>query len=187
MSTAPTTTEPRLTAEQYAALPDTGRLDELVRGRIVPVPPPNRRHGIICAKVARILGDYIEDHDLGHIMINDAGVITQRDPDTVRGPDLAFYTYAKLPKDAILANYGPEVPDLIVEVRSPSERWPMILAKAAEYLAAGVSVVVILDDERRSANVISADGSTRMLADDDELAIPEILGDFHVPIQRFFE
>ncbi len=187
MSTAPTTTEPRLTAEQYAELADSGRLDELVRGRIVPVSRPSVRHGQICFEAGLILAEFVKKNNLGHLVSNDAAIVTERDPDTVRGADIAFYSYNKFPKGPLPSEVRHEVPDLIVEVRSPSERWPMILAKAAEYLAAGVSVVVILDDERRSANVISADGSTRMLADDDELAIPEILGDFHVPIQRFFE
>src|SRR5438105_2769078 len=71
--------ETLLTAEQFAQRPDPGYPEELVRGRIVPMPQPNRRHGQICAKVVYILRHYTEDHDIGHVLSNDAGVITERD------------------------------------------------------------------------------------------------------------
>ena len=139
--------EALLTAEQYARRPDPGYPEELVRGRIVPLPQPNRRHGQICNKAGRILGNYAEEHDLGHVLSNNAGVITERDPDTVRGPDVAFYSYARLPRGPLPANYGPEVPELVVEVRSPTDRWPQVLARVAEYLEAGVTAVMVLDDD----------------------------------------
>ena len=35
----------------------------------------------------------MDEHDLGHVLSNDSGVITERDPDTVRGADISFYSY----------------------------------------------------------------------------------------------
>ncbi len=187
MATATATTETLLTAEQFARRPDPGHPEELVRGRIVPMPQPNRRHGQICSRAVRIFGNYADEHDLGHVLSNDAGVITERDPDTVRGPDVAFYSFDRLPRGPLPANYGPEVPEMAVEVRSPSDRWPKVLAKVAEYLEAGVSFVLVLDDERRSAHLFGAEGMHRMLGPDDELTLPELLGEFRVPVRRFFE
>ena len=80
------TAELLLTAEEFGLRPDPGYPAALVRRRIVKLPQPNRRHGQICNKAGRILGNYAEDHDLGHVLSNDSGVITERDPDTVRGP-----------------------------------------------------------------------------------------------------
>ena len=57
----------------------------------------------------------------------------------------------------------------------------------AEYLDAGTTVVVVLDDKRRLAHVYRADGTTRVLAADEELTIPDLLGDFRVRVGRFFE
>jgi hypothetical protein len=70
---------------------------------------------------------------------------------------------------------------------SPSDRWPKVLAKVAEYLDAGTTVVIVLDDQRRLAHVYRADGTTRVLGADEELTIPDLLGDFHVRAGRFFE
>ena len=64
--------------------PDPGHPEELVQGRIITMPPPQPRHGQVCVKVIRILDRYVEEHDLGQVLSNDSGVITERDPDTVR-------------------------------------------------------------------------------------------------------
>ena len=70
---------------------------------------------------------YAEEHDLGRVMSNDSGIITERDPDTVRGADVAYYSYARLPKGPLPAGYGPEVPELVIEVRSSGDSWREIL------------------------------------------------------------
>ena len=175
MSTA---LQPALTAEEFGCRPDPGYPEELVRGRVVSMPPPTRRHGQICNKVDRILGNYAAEHDLGHVLSNDSGVITERGPDSVRGPDVVFYSYARLPKGPVPANYGPEVPELIFEVRSPGNRWPDLLAKIAEYLAAGVQYVVVLDPDSQTALVSSAEQPPRILGPDEKLAFPDLLGGF---------
>ncbi len=186
MSSASLTTPAPITAEEYARRPDPGHPEELVRGNVVPLPQPNRRHGQICSKVDRVLGNFVEAHDLGHVLSNDAGVITERGPDTVRGADVAFYSYARLPRGPLAPSYGPEVPELVVEVISPSDRWPRVLAKVAEYLEAGVTVVIVLDDPPPTVRVFRADGTTKELGPDDELTLPDLLPGFATPIRALF-
>jgi Uma2 family endonuclease len=176
-----------ITAEEFATRPDPGVLEELVRGRIVPMTMPKPRHGYICNKVGRILGEFVESHQLGWVLNNDTGVITERDPDTVRGADVAYYSYARLPRGELPDRYPDVAPELVFEVRSPSDRWPQIFAKAAEYLEAGVLFVVVLDADRRDAHVLGAGGESSVLGAEDVLHLPLILGDFQVTVRRFFE
>jgi Uma2 family endonuclease len=187
MCTAPTKTPALLTAEEFSERPDPGYPEELVRGRIVPMPIPRPRHGEICGRAVRILGGYSKERDLGRVLSNDTGVITERGPDTVRGADVCFYSYARVPKGPLPNHYLDIPPDLVVEVLSPSDRWPKVLAKVAEYLEAGTTVVVVLDDERRLAHVYRADGMTRLFGADETLTIPDLLADFRVRVGRFFE
>ena len=179
--------EALMTAEQFGRRPDPGYPEELVRGKIVAMPPPNRRHGQVCSRAVGIFGAFVDEHDLGHVLSNDSGVITERGPDTVRGADVAFYSYARLPKGPLPASYGPEVPELVVEVRLPGDRWPKLLAKVIEYLEAGVVVVCVLDPEARTAQLFDPEGPPRTLAAGEELTLPGVLGDFRVPVRRFFE
>lgn len=176
-----------LTAEEFARLPDNGRPTELVRGQVVTMNVPSPRHGQVCVKVVRILGDFVEEHDLGHVVSNDAGVITGRDPDTVRGADVAFYSYAKVPKGPLPKEYLPVPPEVVFEIRSPTDRRSQVLAKVAEYLEVGVSAVCVLDPESNSAQVFYQDQPLAVLSADDDLTFPELLGEFRVPVGRFFE
>jgi Uma2 family endonuclease len=176
-----------MTAEQYGKRPDPGYPQELVRGRIVAMAQPDRRHGYVCSKADRIFGNFVEGHDLGRVLSNDSGVITERDPDTVRGADVAYYSYARLPKGPLAVGLGPEVPELVVEVCSEHDRWRDIIEKVSEYLSSGVLVVVVLDPEPRVAHIFSANASPRRLGPEEELILPEILDDFRVRVGRFFE
>ncbi len=175
------------TAEEFGRRPDPGYPEELVRGRIVRMPPPGSRHGKVCDYTAYQLGRYLEDHDLGHVLTNDSGVITERGPDTVRGADVCVYRYERVPKGPLPTGYLDVTPDLVFEVLSPDDRWRKALAKVAEYLEAGVQVVVVLDPERRKLHLFEGDEPTRILTDEDELMLPNVLGDFRVPVRRSFD
>ena len=175
-----------LTAEEFSALPDDGRATELVEGRIVEMPPANFRHGVVCNRVGRLLGNYVEDRKLGWVMSNDAGVITRRGPDSVRGPDVAYFSYSQVPKDQPPKGYPLVPPELVVEVRSPSDRWSAITTKAGEYLSAGVLVVCVVDPDTESIWVHTEQGGPRQLTADVELTLPEVFPDFRVHVRQFF-
>lgn len=175
-----------LTAEEYAALPDDGKHTELVRGRIVEMPSPTPSHGYLCLNIGSTLREYVKARDLGRVVSNDSGVKTERGPDTVRGPDVAFYSFARVPKGPLPEGYWP-APELVFEVRSPSDRWAAITAKVGEYLAAGVLAVCVLDPETESLGVYSEHELPRRLTADDDLTLPEVFPDFRLPVKQLFE
>ena len=181
------TVEALMTAEEFAAMPDTGVRTELVLGRIIEMPPPKPLHGLVCLQIARLLGNHVADRGLGRVLTNDSGVITHRNPDSLRGADVAFYAAAKLPPIDQWTGYFAFPPDLVVEVRSPSDRWTEVLDKVVEYLAAGVRVVAVLDPELRSAHVFEADRAPRIPGPDDTLTFPDLLSDFAVVVGRIFD
>ncbi len=185
MATA-TTTKRLLTAEEYGRLPDDGRKTELVRGEVVELNIPYPRHGQICSKINYILGNFVEDYRLGRVVINDSGIITERDPDTVRGTDVAYYSFARVPPGRLPWGYLAVPPEVVFEVRLPTDRWPRILKKVAEYLDAGVGVVCVVDEPTERILVYRAEASNTLTAGE-ELPLPELHADFRVPVRRFFE
>src|SRR5438105_8974717 len=98
-----------LTAEEFyewANRPENrGRQCELERGRIVEMSRPGKLHGMVCANVARILGNFAVARQRGYVCSNDTGVIVERAPDTVRGPDVLFFEDADTVEDVDL-HYG---------------------------------------------------------------------------------
>jgi Uma2 family endonuclease len=177
-----------LTADEYADLPDPhGNPTELVRGVLITMAPPRPRHGEICLQVGYLLRRYLEDHPTGRALSNDSGVITERDPDTVRGADIAYYSFDRVPKGPLPAGLLDVAPDLVFEVLSPSDRWTEVQEKVAEYLDTGVLAVCIVDDATKSIHVFTSDHPLRIFKTADEFSLPEILTDFRVKVERFFE
>lgn len=175
-----------MTAEEFGRLEPRTPPVELVRGRIVPVTVPTPRHGQVCSRIDRLIGNHADEQKLGHVVVNDSGVITERDPDTVRGADVAFYSFNRVPPGPLPPGYLSVVPELVFEVRSPSERWPKVLAKAAEYLEAGVLVVCILDPTSETVQIYRPEELPRTLEGDDEFHLSDLLGDLGFPVRRFF-
>jgi Uma2 family endonuclease len=177
-----------ITAEEFLNIPDDGRPRELVRGRIIYMNVPAPRHGQVCNQVGRLLGNYAREHDLGHVLNNDSGVLTGHDPDTVRGPDIAFFSYEDVPKGPLpRKGYLKPQPRLVVEVLSPDDRWKKVLAKVAEYLDAGVQIVCVLDPDEEKAYVYHADKPEQIFDAAEELSFPGVFGEFRTPVRAFFE
>jgi Uma2 family endonuclease len=177
-----------MTAEEYMALPDSFDCPtELVKGVLVTKPPARPRHGEICMQVGYLLRRYLDDHPIGRVVSNDSSMLTERDPDSVRGPDVSYYSYDRVPKGPLPDGLLPAAPDLNFEVRSPSDRWSELHVKVAEYLSVGVRAVCVLDDDKKSAHLFHADRPSQVLNAGDEFSVPGILPDFRTIVLRFFE
>jgi Uma2 family endonuclease len=100
---------------------------------------------------------------------------------------VAFYSFDRVPKGPMGEGYIEVPPDIVIEVLSPFDRWPNVLAKVAEYLGAGVRVVCVLDPKRETAQLHRPDGDIEILDGDQQLRLPEMCDSFSEPVSRFFE
>lgn len=182
-----TVSDKLLTIEEYSQLTDLDYPSELVRGKIVRMNPPQSRHGQVCSRTDRIIGNFSDMHGLGHVLSNDAGIPTEHNPDSLRGADIAFYSYSRVPKGPLGDGYIPIAPDIAIEVLSQHDRWPKVLAKVAEYLNIGVRVVCILDPNKSTIQLHRADGAIEILGEAQTLRLPEFSDSFAEPVSKFFE
>lgn len=176
-----------ITADQYLHMPDNGQPTELIRGRVVPMNVATPRHGEVCGQTLFLLKTFLVSDDIGRVVCNDSGVVTEHDPDTVRGGDVSFYSYERVPKGPLPSGYLPVPPDAVFEVRSAYDRWAKVVAKVGEYLNAGVTAVCVLDPPTQTIHVYHADQPVQIFTADDEFSLPHILGNFRVKVRRFFE
>lgn len=177
-----------LTAEQYGALPDLGYPSELVRGKIVRMNILKPLHGLVCNNISWIVTTFVRKHQLGWVFSNDSGVITEREPDSVRGPDVAFCSYKRLPKRSRPGrNYLSVAPELVFEVCSPDDRWSKLQAKVAEYLDVGVLIVCVVEPKEEFVLVYTPDAAPQRLSSDDVLKLPGVLPGFSVRVRELFE
>jgi Uma2 family endonuclease len=177
-----------MTAEQYGMLPDLGYPTELVRGQIKVMNQPYPSHGEICLTVGSIVREFVRKHKLGRMVGNDSGVITERQPDTVRGPGVAYFGFQRVPPGRLpRRGYLDVAPELAIEVKSVFDRWSEINDKIAEYLKAGVLVVCVVDPDTDSVQVHYPDKPMRVVGRDEDLELPEVLPGFRVTVREFFD
>lgn len=187
MSTA--TTSRLMTAEEFCDWvhrpENRDKWFELVRGEVIELPPPIKIHGYLCANIARILGNYTFQRRKGYVTCNDSGVILERGPDTVRGPDVALYEDAARFSE-LHPKYGEVPPRLAVEVLSPSDRVKQVNRKIIDYLKNGVELVWLIDPEEKTVTVYRRDRGPELIEAEGELTGDGILPGFACKVADFF-
>jgi Uma2 family endonuclease len=175
-----------ITAEEFARLPDPpdGSLQELVKGVIITMPPPGAPHGRCCMKIGSRLNVFTEEKKLGNVFCNDTGFVADRDPDSVRGPDVSFWSLERLPE--VPDGYIDLAPDLAVEVVSPSDHFGRLRRKIEEYLERGVRMIWVVDPEDRSVTVYRAGVADDYLTENDTLSGGDVVPGFSVPVSELF-
>jgi Uma2 family endonuclease len=161
--------------------------EELIDGVLVEKGMPSLRHGQVCAKAIRLIGNFVEANNLGQTMSNDSHILIHRDPDRMRGPDLCFFTFDRLPAGPAPDGVTDLVPDLTVEIRSPSNTWSQVFGKIGDYLKVGVRAVLVLDADSRTASVYRRDELQKIFTAEQEVTVPEVLPGFAVVVRKFFE
>jgi len=180
------TTSHLITADELWAMPEDGRFHELVRGEILVMTPAGLEHGWIVADLGATLRDFVRANSLGIIVSGDAGFVLQRNPDTVRGPDIAFIRQVRIDKTGISPKYFEGPPDLAIEVVSPEDRYTEVDAKVQDYLAAGAQLVWVVNPRTRNVTAYGADRQIRVFTEGEELVATELLPGFACRVADLF-
>lgn len=175
-----------ITIDEFVTMsdPEDGSRLELVRGNVVVRPPSKAKHGIACASIAGLLADVAYPDHLGWVACNNAGVILQREPDTLVGPDVAYWSISRQPT-------GPEgyfeiPPDIAVEVLSPDDRRKDVRDKVKDYLSNGVPLVWLIDPETRTVTVYQGNLRGIELDDSETLDGCAVLPGFTCKVAELF-
>lgn len=175
-----------MTLEELYRLPDDGCRYELHRGCLVSEPAPGGRHGRIEVVLSARLLSHVRSRRCG-VVLHHVAFVLARNPDTIRVPDLAYVRrdrYEALDDEALPI---PGVPDLAVEVLSPSNRPMEMQRKVSDYLDAGTGLVWVVDPVRQSVACITQAQHHILLAGHDVLTGAPVLEQFRLPVADIFE
>lgn len=176
---------PELTPEQLAVLANDKDY-ELVDGLLVERKMGNKSDWV-ASKIIRLLGNYVDDHDLGWVFASEAGYkLDPKRPKLVRKPDVSFVRNGRLPDEQPADGYDKLAPDLAVEVVSPSDTVQELEEKISEYLAAGVQLVWVINPVLRTVAVHHPNRSITVLREGDELTAEEVITGFRCPVNALF-
>ena len=181
-----TTAKKLLTAADLLALPDDGKRYELIRGELIAMPPASHEHGRVAERFGRRIGNFAEEHDLGHGIAAETGVHIERNPDTMRAPDYGFISYERMAEPPPPRGYAEVVPDLVLEVVSPDDRLPEIDAKTQMWLDAGARLVLVVYPAAQEVYAHHDDGTVQRYGVGDTLTCDPVLPGFACPVADIF-
>lgn len=139
----------------------------LIRGEVQEVPRPTKTHGIVQIRIGRYLEEWAEKVGRGYVAA-ESGVVLTENPDTVAGPDVAYYTDADT-FDEVPPKWGEVAPVLAVEILSPNDKMSRVNTRIREYLLSGTRVVWLVDYEERKVTVYRPDKLHDVIGEDGEL------------------
>ncbi len=181
-------TQPKLlTAADLLRLHSEGVRGELIRGVLCETMGVGEEHGEIVLNLGIMLGGFVKSRRLGRLVGSDVGVLIERNPDTIREPDLAFISAEKRPLGIRNTGYVNVIPDLVVEIASPSDRLTQINDKAMMWLNYGVPLVWVVFPDTRTVEVHPVDGPVVTLSEDDVLDGGPVLPGFTCPVRDIFD
>lgn len=176
-----------LTADEFEKVCGSFGSCELVRGEIVQMSPGGFRHSSTVSSIDRILGTWARKSGLGRTISCEAGVVVETDPDTVRGADVAYISYARLPKGKGPKGFTRVAPELVVEVLGIDRTWKDAFEKAGEYFRMGVLRVWIADPQTQRVHALRPDEEPQVFQGDDMIADEAVLPGFSCRVSEFFE
>ena len=176
-----------LTADDLLRLDGKGVKGELIRGVLCETMSVGGEHGETVVNLVTELRNFVKPRRLGRLAASDSGVLLERSPDTVREPDIVFYSAEKIPHGVRVTGYYEEVPDLVVEVVSPSNSVREVNDKARMWVSYGTRLVWVLHPDTRSVDVHTPNGAVVTLSNDDTLTGGDVLPGFECILSDIFD
>jgi Uma2 family endonuclease len=177
--------KPKVTPEELLRLPKDRRY-ELVDGELVEK-PMSATSGAVGGELMTLLGQHIRAQGLGALFNAETGYrCFADDPDKVRKPDISFIGRDKISAELWETGFIRTVPDLVVEVLSPSDVSYEVDRRVQDYLSAGVKLVWVVHPQSRSVHVYRPGGQGVILSERDELDGEQVLPGFRLPVREIF-
>jgi len=175
--------QPRITGEEFEALQArsgwTAPL-EYLDGQAVVTPPADFPHNVAQARCVSVLHDWRRAAGDDGLIATEAFLLIDA---ATLAPDVAYWTAARRP--SVVPGRVEQVPDLVIEIASPSTKANDLGPKRRAYLRAGVREQWLLDPVERTALVIGASGDRQAVIGAAELR-SDVLTGFSAPLETLF-
>lgn len=184
-----TQTPPLVNGKTVRTLPDPYDYDgehlfEVVNGVRVEK-PMGVIENLIATRLAFRLDPHCSTNGIGQVALETLFELPTSGND--RKPDVAFISYQRWPQNRPIprVNAWPVVPDLAVEVVSPTDKMFEMIEKVGEYFTAGVREVWLILSNVEQVFVFTGVAQVRALSRADALTCA-VLPDFTMPVADLF-
>ena len=177
------TTKVPATLQDLLNTPKDGNKYELVDGEIL-VSPAGMRHSEVISNIIGLIWEFLQENPIGKVYGSDVGIMFPSG--NVRSPDVTYVRNTKLPGGESPETFGELIPDLAVEVLSPTDSLKQLGRKIGEFLENGVPLVWLVDPARQTVTVYRSLTDTQQLTSNDLITAEPVMPGFSVPVRRFF-
>jgi Uma2 family endonuclease len=155
---------------------------ELEDGRLSIVGPSDIVSSEISSILIRLLGNWVYPRRLGRVFDSAGGFIM---PDTnVKAPDVSFVRAARLRQSP--RYFGELVPDLVVEIKSQSDRIKPIETKVLKFIELGAIVGILIDPDEETVTIYRSTGEPTVLGNGDILTLAELFPGWELPVSELW-
>lgn len=160
---------------------------EVINGQIVEKPPMSALEFWIAARLIRAMNRLGAIDQIGQV-VHEMLFLIDPEKDLKRRPDVAFVSCERWPLDRQTpsSNAWEVVPDLAVEVISPTNKAVEVVERLEEYFNAGARLVWVIFPNVKTVYVYESPKKLRILQDGDELDGGSVLPGFRLPIGHLF-
>lgn len=156
---------------------------ELVKGDIVPTDFLGTFDGLIIAKFNSIISDFVRENELGMILSNVEFVLA-KNPDTVRGANLAFISKSRLAQTGIKEEFYPHPPEFIAEIVSEHKPFEVVKDRVDDFLKSGTEMIWMIQNQRLendsniTIKVLRNDGTEFIVEQNEEVSGENVIEEF---------
>ena len=155
---------------------------ELQDGNIVIMGPSDIESSEIGAELIRLLGNWVKPRKLGRVFDSSGGFILPNSD--LRAPDVSFVLAERLRQTQ--RAFASLVPDLVVEIKSRTDRVKKIEEKVQMFLELGARVGILIDPDKQTVTVYRPNSEPMLLNNEDTLTIPELFPGWELPVAEIW-
>lgn len=155
---------------------------ELVDGKIIIMGPSDIVSSEIGAELVSLLRNWVKPRKLGRVFESSGGFILPNS--NVTAPDVSFVTADRLKQSK--RYFAELVPDLVVEIKSQSDRLKPLREKILSFIELGAKVGILIDPDKRTITIYTPQAEPVVLRDGDMISIPELLPGWEVAVTELW-
>ncbi|MBE9217691.1 Uma2 family endonuclease [Dolichospermum flos-aquae] len=155
---------------------------ELTNGRISIVGPSDIVSSEIAILFSRLLANWVYPRRLGRVFDSAGGFIL---PDSnLTAPDVSFVSAARLRQSP--RYFGELVPDLVVEIKSQSDRIKTLKNKILNLIKLGAVIGILIDPDEETVTVYRSQGEAIVFHNGDILTLPELFPGWELAVSELW-
>ena len=155
---------------------------ELVDGKIIIMGPSDIVSSEIGLEFGSLLRNWVKPRKLGRVFESSGGFILPNS--NLTAPDVSFVKADRLKQSK--RYFAELVPDLVVEIKSQSDRLKPLREKIQSFIELGAKVGILIDPDKRPVTLYTPTGEPVVLRDGDTISIPELLPGWEVAVSELW-